>query len=307
MLSYYSLLRRNNIVMRIIVSILIILNFSSLKSKNSPLKNFYMKQSLTLFPDENKGTFDPFNRRFTLPQKSRANLIVTNTLLLASTIAIINPSARKKFKDRWELITSPNHASPLNQGPFHFRTLEEERKQNTQADKGVHFFYCYLPVKPVSFLCEYLIDGMPFVSDKRREQESWISDEAFYLATVFVFAGSFFEEYVDGKEKDEGFSILDLLANGCGSVYAILKYKGFIDNVYLYWSFRSPPETWKWPKWDYMPGFEFRMFIDLSSLIFKEKRDVPPLFTWWTDNIAYIPDVKDFGTTSPHKKIGFIP
>lgn len=294
--------------MKVFITLVVIINVysSEVKAKNSPFRNFYIKQSFTLYP-ENIRTIDLFSRRFTLPQKSKANYVVTNTILIASTIVIVNPDARKKFKERWELITSPNHASPLNQGPFHFRTFEEERKQDTQADKGVHFFYHYLAVKPVSFLCEYLIDGLPFLSHTRREQEEWISDEAFYLATLLVFSGGFFEEYIDGKEKDEGFSILDLIANGSGSICALLKRNGYLRNVYLYWSFRSPPKSWKWHKWDYMSGFEFRAVIDISSLIFKEKREPPTLFTWWTDNIAYVPDVKEFGTTSPQKKIRYSP
>ncbi len=302
---YYSLFRKVSIVSRKIKFVfLIILMFSYLSAEpdNNPLRNYYIEKSLTIFP-ENRGAFDPFKREFVLPQKSRANIIVTNTLLLATTIVVINPEARRKFKERWELFTSPNHASPLNQGPFHFKTLKEERNQNTQADKGVHFFYCYLPVKPVSILCEYLIDGMPFVSDKRKEQEDWVTEEAFYLSTFFVFTSSLFEEYIDGKEKDEGFSILDIVANSCGSLYAILKHEGFLDNVYLYWSFNSPPEDWRWHKWDYMPGYEFQVVIDISSFIFDEKRSPPTLFSWWTDNIAYIPDVKEFGTTLPHKKV----
>ena len=284
--------------------ILVILSFSPLRAENSPFLNFYIKQSIELFP-ENKKLNDPFNRTFILPQKSKASIIVTNSLLIATAVAVVNPESRRKFKERWELITSPNHASPLNQGPFHFRTLEEERKQDTQADKGVHFLYHYLPVKPLSFFCEYLIDGLPFVSETRRNQEDWVSDEAYYLAAALVFAGGFFEEFVDGKELDEGFSILDFIANGSGTIYAVMKHNGLLENVYIYWSYKSPPDTWEWPKWDYMPGFEFQVVFDLSSLIFKEKRDVPPLFTWWTENIGYVAEVNEFGTTLPHKKIGY--
>ena len=277
-----------------------------LSVRSSPLHDHYIKQSLNPFPLKIMRA-DPFIRDFSLPQKSRANTIVTNTLLIAATIALANPDSRKKFKDRWELITSPNHASPLNQGPFHFKTLKEERNQKTQADKGVHFVYHFLPVKPLSFFCEYLIDGLPFVSDKRAKQEDWISNEAFYLATFLVFTAGFFEEYIDGKEKDEGFSTFDLLANTCGSLYAILKHKGFCDNVYIYWSYRAPPETWEWPRWDYMPGFEFHAMVDVSSIIFSNNRSTPTLFTWWSDNIAYVPDVKEFGNTNPHKNVGYNP
>jgi hypothetical protein len=293
-----------------IVPILFILSFtiSVLNADNrSPLHNTYVTQSLMLIPTVKENRSDPFEREFVLPQKSRANLIVTNTLLIASAVAVINPYTRKKFKDRWELITSPNHASPLNQGPFRFTTLEEELNQKTQSDRGVHFLYHYLPVKPISFLCEYLIDGLPFLPEEKRRQEDWVSDEAFYFATALVFAGGLFEEYVDGKEIDEGFSRLDFVANGCGSLYAIMKHKGYFKNVYIYWSYRAPPEDWKWPTWDYMPGFEFRVVVDLSSFIFNKKREVPTLFTWWTDNIAYVGDVKEFGTTKPHNKVGSDP
>lgn len=295
-------MKNKNIIF--IFFILLILS-SLLKADNgSPLRNLYVNQSLLLFPDlENKNT-DPFERDFVLPQKSKANLIVTNSILIASTVAIVQPDMRKKFKDRWELITSPNHASPLNQGPFRFTTLEEELNQDTQSDRGVHFLYHYLPVKPLSFLCEYLIDGLPFIPAKKRTQEDWVSDEAYYLATALVFAGGLFEEYVDGKEIDEGFSTIDLFANGCGSLYAIMKHKGYFENVYIYWSYRAPPETWEWPTWDYMPGFEFQVVFDLSSIIFKDKRKAPSAFTWWTDNVGYVADVKEFGTTKPHKKVG---
>lgn len=268
----------------------------------NPFNNFYLKECLRYNTVEN-GKEDLFMRSFTMPQKSRANVIVTNGLLLAAGIVAVNPDARRKFKERWELITSPNHASPLNQGSFHFRTFEEERNQDTQADKGVHFMYHYLPVKPVSFLCEYLIDGLPFVSDERRTQEEWVSDEAFYLATFLVFAGGFFEEYVDGKELDEGFSIGDFIANGSGSLYAILRHRGMCRNVYIYWSYRAPPDDWEWPRWDYMPGFEFRVVYDLSSLLFRQERKAPAVFYWWSDNIAYLPSVDGFGYSQPHRKI----
>jgi hypothetical protein len=269
----------------------------------NPFRNAYLKQSLQYVMPDN-GTADLFERNFALPQKSRANVIVTNGLLLAAGIVAVNPSARKKFKDRWELITSPNHASPLNQGPFHFRTLDEERSQNTQADKGVHFAYHYLPVKPISFVCEYLIDGLPFIADERAKQEEWVSDEAFYLATILVFAGGFFEEYVDGKEIDEGFSIGDFIANSAGSIYAVLKHEGLCENVYMYWSYRAPQDDWQWPWWDYMPGFEFRAIFDLSPLLFKKEREAPELFYWWTENLGYLPDVDGFSSSKPHWKPG---
>jgi|GEM_PF-1150317 len=276
--------------------------FFNLDANHSPFTtNLYLKSSLEPYARLQK-TADPFARKFVLPEKSRGNIVFSNAMLIASAIVLINPESRRKFKERWELITSPNHVSPLNQGPFHFRSLKEEKNQDTQADKCVHFFYHYVTVKPVSFLCEYLIDGLPFVSQGRRNNQEWVSDEAYYLATALVFAGGFFEEFVDGKEKDEGFSIFDLIANGSGSIYALLKHKGFFKNLYLYWSFRTPPDTWQWHKWDYMPGFEFRAVVDISSFIFKEKRAVPPLFRYWTDNFAYIPDVQEFGTASPQKK-----
>ncbi len=274
----------------------------NLDASYSPLiDNSYLECSLQPYLNLKKSS-DPFDRTFVLPKKSRANYVIGNALLVTSAIVLINPEARRKFKQRWQLITSPNHSSPLNQGPFHFKTLEQEKSQNTQADKGVHFFYHYLPVKPVSFLCEYIIDGLPFVSHNGRDSEDWVSDEAYYLATALVFAGGFFEEFVDGKEKDEGFSILDLIANSSGSIYALLKHKGLFKNLYIYWSFSSPPEHWKWHSWDYMPGYEFRAVVDISSLIFKEQRPIPPLFKWWTDTAAYIPDIQEFGTSSPQKK-----
>lgn len=274
-----------------------------IRNTGNPLRNHYLKRSLEYGLPEN-GRVLLFNRKFALPQKSRANLIVTNGLLLAAGIVAVNPDARRKFKERWELITSPNHASPLNQGSFHFRTLEEEREQDTQADKGVHFAYHYLPVKPVSFICEYLIDGLPFISEERRKKEDWVSDEAYYLATLLIFAGGFFEEYVDGKELDEGFSIGDFIANGAGSAYAILRHKGLCKDLHIYWSYRAPPDDWEWPRWDYMPGFEFRAVYDLSSLIFKTERRAPEAFYWWTDNIAYLPNVNEFGYSQPHREPG---
>ncbi|OQX51737.1 MAG: hypothetical protein B5M53_10430 [Candidatus Cloacimonas sp. 4484_209] len=285
-----------------IVLLVLCISINVILGSETPLKNKYLKNALKPYK-LNPKTFDPFRKKLALPQRTKANFVVTDIFLLSSAIVIFNPNARKKFKARWELITSPNHASPLNQGPFHFRTLTQEKNQDTQADKGVHFFYHYLTVKPVSFLCEYLIDGFPLTPSDRRVEDEWVSDEAYYIATLLVFAGGFFEEYVDGKEKDEGFSIFDLIANGSGSLYALLKHKGFFKNVFVYWSFRSPPKSWKWHKWDYMPGFEFRAIIDLSSIVFKQKRTIPALFTWWTDNIAYIPDVCEFGTALPRKVI----
>ncbi len=282
---------------------LILIIVAPLRAGGNPLSNGYLKRSIEYTIPENGGS-GFFDRHFALPQKSHANLIVTNGLLLATGIIAVNPDARKKFKERWELITSPNHASPLNQGSFHFRTLAEEREQDTQADKGVHFTYHYLPVKPVSFICEYLIDGLPFVSADRRKKEDWISDEAFYLAAFLIFSGGFFEEYIDGKELDEGFSIGDFIANSTGSAYAILKHKGYLKDVYIYWSYRAPPADWEWPRWDYMPGFEFRVVYDLSPLIFKAERRAPEVFYWWTENIAYLPNVNEFGYSQPHKSPG---
>lgn len=285
------------------VLLVIIIPFSLLGTENAnkPLSNLYIEQALNPFSIKISAD-DPFNRDFGLPQKSRANVIVTNSILIGTAIAVVNPEARRKFKERWELITSPNHASPLNQGPFHFRTFEEEKDQDTQADKGVHFLYHYLPVKPLSFLCEYIIDGLPFGIGQSKRKERWVSDEAFYLSTAIVFFGGFFEEYVDGKEKDEGFSVLDFVANGAGSAYAIMKHNGYFDNLYIFWSYRSPPDDWKWPKWDYMPGFEFRVVFDMSSFLFKEEKKQPTLFKWWSDNVGYIPDVERFGTTLPYNQ-----
>jgi hypothetical protein len=289
--------------MKVSIPVFIFLFACAALIQGNPFCNYYLNECLSYYPYRGANG-DLFSRRFALPQKSHANIIVTNSLLAATAIALINPDARKKFKDRWELITSPNHASALNQGPFHFRTLEEERSQDTQADKGVHFMYHYLPVKPVSFLCEYLIDGLPFLPGDRGKREDWITDEAFYLATFLVFAGGFFEEYVDGKERDEGFSIGDFVANSSGSVYAILKHNGLLKNVCIYWSYRAPPDDWEWPRWDYMPGFEFQVVIDLSPFIFNNERKAPNIFYWWTENISYLPNLDEFGTTDPHKNIG---
>jgi len=176
--------------MNVSISIMILFSFFpyELSGEINPLRNTYIQQSLMLIPYSREGNSAPFKYDINLHQKSKANFVITNAILITSTVIVINPDARKKFKERWELITSPNHASPLNQGEFHFRTLTEERNQDTQADKGVHFLYHYLPVKPLSILCEYFIDGLPFVSEERRKQDDWVTEEAFYLSTLLVFA-----------------------------------------------------------------------------------------------------------------------
>lgn len=223
-----------------------------------------------------------------LPQCARLSGYFTALTLGSIAVTLAVPDGRKKLKTRWEVFTSPNHASPLNQGPFHFRTYEEEKNQSSQGDKGVHFLTAYTLVNPLSVFFEYFYQVLGV-----NEPRSYVTGRAYWTAVFVDFLFGFSEEYVDAFEKDEGFSIYDMIANITGLGFSILKKYGYLNNVDFFWAIHRPPSGWKYHFWLNMPSYEFTIRIDLSPYIFGEKTDWET-FKWWRRYIAYVGSVRFF-------------
>ncbi len=224
----------------------------------------------------------------TLPGWNHAETYLPLTLVTAVSITMMFPAGREKFKTRWEVFTSPNHANPLNQGPFHYRTFEEEKLQNSQGDKGVHFSTAFLMYRPMSIFFQYTINGLsrilPFIKPSPVLTRS---------ARVMGMAGTLFfgwmEEYVDGFEKDEGFSMYDMMANLSGLTFALLKEKGYLENLYFFGTVHRPPPDWKYHFWLCMPAWEFTVYYDFMPYIDKRVQKDRKLLRWYDRHFVYNP------------------
>jgi len=223
-----------------------------------------------------------------LPECARFSGYFTALSLGSIAVTLMIPDGRRKLKKRWEVFTSPNHANPLNQGPFHFRRYDEEKNQVSQGDKGVHFLTAYALVNPLSLFFEYFYQIIGI-----NEPVGYVTERAYWTAVFADFLFGFSEEYVDAFEKDEGFSIYDLMANIAGLGFSILKKYGYLSSIDFFWAIHRPPSTWKYHFWLNMPSYEFTIRIDLSPYLFGEKADWET-FKWWRRYIAYVGSVRFF-------------
>ncbi len=227
----------------------------------------------------------------TLPGWDRAATYLPLTVFTAVGITMMFPAGREKFKTRWEVFTSPNHANPLNQGPFHYSTWAKEKKQGTQCDKGVHFMTAYLLYRPLSIFFQYTINGLSRIIP-------WLEPSPVLTppAKFMGFAGDFFfgwmEEYVDGFEKDEGFSPYDMIANVSGLAFALLKEKGYFENLYFFATIHRPPPNWKYHFWLSMGSWEFTLYYDMSGLLDKGALKNRKIVRWYERHFAYNPFLK---------------
>ncbi len=227
-----------------------------------------------------------------LPGEVLVKLLVPAGVVGTGVAFTASHNLRAYWKWKWEEFTSPNHAFPGNWGRFKWRTWEEEKSESTQCDKLVHLYFSYIPVRPVSVACEYILRGLPSWLGGISEPEERVSGRSKLLAAAVVMGGGLMEEWaVDGHELDEGFSKIDMAANLVGVSLAVLREKADLENLRLYWSFAGTSPDYAWPWWTYMAGFEFGVEIDLSEFFFGTKRPNDSLFDWWVDTVGYLPSL----------------
>ncbi len=184
-----------------------------------------------------------------------------------SLLAVMSvPDGRRKLKTRWEVFTSPNHASPLNEGAFHFTSFQHEKAQETQADKGVHFSTAFMMYRPMYIFYQYLLNGLYKVISPSR-MSMHVTHTAKYAALVTDFLFGLNEEYVDGFEKDEGFSMYDMTANISGLIFSVLRDNHMLGHLYVHFNVHRPSPAWKYHFWLCMPSYEFTAYYDLSYLL----------------------------------------
>lgn len=227
-----------------------------------------------------------------MPGDFVAKLVVPVGVIGTGVALTASHNLRAYWKHKWERFTSPNHAFAANWGSFRFRTWDEERLQTTQCDKLVHLYFSYIPVRPVSVVCEYILRGLPPWLGGISDPKQMVSERAKMVAAALVMAGGLMEEWaVDGHEMDEGFSRQDMAANLIGVGLAVLREKADLHNLTLYWSFGETSPGYAWPWWTYMAGFEFGMEVDLSEFFFGTKRPKDSVFDWWVDAVGYLPSL----------------
>ncbi len=234
--------------------------------------------------------------RDTLPSWEHSATYVPLALLVGTGVTMMFPAGRKKLKKRWEVFTSPNHANPLNQGPFHYRTFEEEKRQSSQSDKGVHFTTAFLMYRPMSIFFQYAINGISRLVPSVKPSPV-VTKTARYFGAMGTFLFGWMEEYVDGFEKDEGFSVCDMIANTAGLIFAVIKEKGYLQNLYFFATIHRPPSWWKYHFWLYMPSWEFTVYYDLTPHIYKNERKKRKFIRWYDKHFMYNPFLGKFRFT----------
>lgn len=218
-------------------------------------------------------------------------LLTATTVLTATGIFMTTKDVREYVKDRWEELMSPMHASPSNKGEFKFRTSREERMQTTHCDKGCHFIFSYLIMRPLAYGFQWVLNDIPFWMGGTGRAEGGLSNRAIILSALLTSFGGFYEEFVDGYEKDEGFSIYDHIANECGVLVGILKLFGHLERVDLYWAYRPPPSDYRWPIWTYMEGYKFKLNIDLTDIFFNQRVPRNTYFDRWVEITGFFPQM----------------
>lgn len=214
--------------------------------------------------------------------------VFSGVLLIA-----LNKDIRWYFADRWTRFTSPNHAAPDQYRPFYIKPLWEEQEQETQCDKGVHFTFSYLPVIPLATL----LDRSYYLSTSGKLKKE-IAPWSVATSAAVISGLAILEEYMDGHQKNEGFSFYDLTANFTGIGLAVAKHYGYFEYLTFYWSFnremfQNSSQSKRWPWWIYMRGYEFYANIDVMSLIkgIRSKKSIPAAML---ETIGYLPDLKGF-------------
>ncbi len=203
----------------------------------------------------------------------RLKTAISVSLLSAGLYVAVDQKSRDWVKMKWEFIFSPNHAQAANKGPFRFRTHQEELSQISHIDKWCHFVFAYLPFEPLTIYSQRFLEGLPrWLGGTENNHDP--SGKAVFLSAVIVTGGSVLEEYLDGFQKDEGFSVHDLACNLAGVTLGILKQNGHLNNLRVHWRFTGTPKNWRYPWFDYMPGYATVVMYDFSELIFG-KKDTP--------------------------------
>ncbi len=202
-----------------------------------------------------------------LSTSSKVRTAISISIASAGLYVALDRKSRGWIKTKWEFTFSPNHAQAANKGPFRFRTHAEELAQPSHIDKWCHFVFAYLPFEPLTVYSQRFLEGLPHWMGGV-EHTGNISGRAILLSAVAVTSGSVLEEYLDGFQKDEGFSVHDLLCNLGGVTLGILKQKGLLKNLRVYWRFTGTPKGWRYPWFDYMPGYAAQVSYDFSDLLF---------------------------------------
>lgn len=196
-------------------------------------------------------------------------IAVPAAVIAGSAFILINDQLRGYALEKWTKITSPNHMAPDQFTAFHFTPWEEEKNQDTQCDKGVHFTYSYLPVIPLAYTMDraYSLTTSGRINSKPAN--------FFVAASAGIVLGfGLMEELQDGKQVGEGFDVFDMTANISGIILALAHYYGHLDFLTVFWSFnktmyRNDDFSDRWPWWVYMAGYEFSLNINVLKLLTK--------------------------------------
>ncbi len=224
-------------------------------------------------------------------KKITPQLLTAVTVVTAGGLFLTAKDAREYVKDRWEQLMSPMHAHASNKGAFKFRSIEEERMQTSHCDKGCHFIFSYLAMRPLAYGFQWILNDIPTWMGGTGRAEGGLSRRAVVLSALLTSFGGFYEEFVDGHEKDEGFSAYDHLANECGVLIGSFKLLGYLERVDLYWAYTPPSRDYIWPLWTYMQGYRFKLNIDLTDVFFKQKPPRNTYFDKWAEVTGFLPQV----------------
>lgn len=283
---------------------LLLLFMASPSSDGDPLQLGYERSPLESTPNPRPRPFLGLSRhspnpysgleppRISLRANTKLRSAVSVSMLSAGLYVALDKKSRNWVKTKWEFTFSPNHAQAANKGPFRFRTHQEELSQVSHIDKWCHFVFAYLPFEPLTIYSQRFLDGLPGWLGGT-DNTSGISGKAVFLSAVIVTSGSVLEEYLDGFQKDEGFSVHDLLCNFGGVTLGVLKHKGYFKNLMVHWRFTGTPKGWRYPWFDYMPGYAARVSYDLSDLVFRRKEREEPAAAKFVRVVGYLPSHRE--------------
>ncbi len=209
-----------------------------------------------------------------LPFLNRGQMLLAGLTVAAALDLAFDPMNREAVLHRLEMLTSPNHAAPENKGPFHVRSWQQELGQKNHLDRCVHFMIPHL-------LTRHLTHVLAYGTRLNRDQSLWV-------ATVAVALVSTADEYMDGLERDEGFSPLDFVANLSGVAWAWVREHYGLDFVEIYWDYPRKDPNWQWAWWNNMDAYVFTLRINLMALR-SSPASQPQLFRWWKNYLGYFP------------------
>ncbi|KPJ50280.1 hypothetical protein AMJ40_03475 [candidate division TA06 bacterium DG_26] len=252
--------------------------------------------SATLLAEETKeGTFSEEEK----PRRKTVQILTAATIITGGGIFLTTEDVREYVKDRWEQLMSPMHGHASNKGAFRFRTNDEEGKQSTHCDKGCHFIGSYFAIRPLAYGFQWMLNDVPPWLGGTGRAEKGVSRRAIILSAILTSMGGFYEEFVDGYEKDEGFSLHDHIANECGVVVGVLKLLGYLDRLDVYWTYESPRFDYQWPLWTYMEGYTFKVQVDLTDIFFGERIPRDSDFDRWVQVTGFLPQINTEPTRLP--------